>query len=1204
MARQNALRTAFLTLTLAFSSAVASGQVSQGSISGTVVDAAGAVLPGASVSAKSEATNQTASTTTDAAGLFRLSLLPVGSYTVAITKPGFDKLMLADVGVAAGVDNGLQTLSLKVGSVTSTIEVSAAGALVETSEAQVSATFTGTLLDNFPGIQGNEGLDFLALTLPGVANVRDISYANTNGPGFSVNGIRGRNNDQQIDGQNNNDNSVGGPSLSLSMIEFVQEYQITTNNFSPEYGRNSGSVVNVITKSGTNNWHGTLFGSESNSDLNTLSNTQKYFEDLTKVPHFNDEFTGGGIGGPIWKDHVFYFGGFDDEIISQNTVYSTGDLTPDPTGLGQLSTCFPNSPSVAALKAYGPFGVTGGDPIPVGTPKTFNLTGSIVPGMSPCPVQFSGVQRTLSTGYREYDFIQRADVVISQHDRFYGRYLYNHSNSPNGDPFSTAASGYPANTPALSQDAGGSWTHLFSSRMSNEVRLSYGRLNVEFGGNDIGNTVPDVGNLTQALAHVGFSGTLGGSALLGFGPAGNAPQGRIVNTYQLQDNWNRVVGRHQLKAGVNYTHQRSPNVLLSSINGQFNFGKFTNASATAITNASCSVAPGKTLSNVSAFACDIPSNVKIAVGPPTLNFVENDTFLYFGDDYKIRPNLTLNLGLTWSYYGQPANLLHDLTVAQQTGSSPFWNPSLPLSVTTFPKIPAPKNSYGPSAGFAWSPHWANWLTGNGNQTVVRGGYRLAYDPPFYNIYLNIAGSAPNVLLQTLTGAKANMNPLPAMPFGPAVRTELAPFVTLGVFDPRTFDETSITPNFGPDRVHSWSFGVQRELSSHAAFEIRYVGNHGQNLFQGIDANPYIQGIANTFPNLLPAGVTPCSAANAVVPEAIGREYCNLGLVKERTNHGYSDYDGLQAEFRTTRLFNQLTMRTSYTFSKTTDNVDEIYSTFAGGDSNSLAQDQLNFTGAEHGLSGLNFPNIWTTSFVEEIPFMRAQSGTLGHVLGGWGLSGTYILSSGQPYTPIQDALDCFSQPVAPCTQTQGTPTDKFPFDYAFMSGLGGGIDESARPFVGNLNAPVTSIGMFAADACNYVGVGCMLPATTLLNFAQVNTGVANPATVTREQVRLIVNAPEAEAVFGTPFGNAARNSLTDAKTNILNLGIFKESKVSERATLRFTTTMLNALNHPNFSSIDPFLDDAGSYSEGTGFGIPQVTSGGNRTIKFALKVIF
>src|SRR5262249_37436777 len=153
-------------------------------------------------------------------------------------------------------------------------------------------------------------------------------------------------------------------------------------------------------------------------------------------------------------------------------------------------------------------------------------------------------------------------------------------------------------------------------------------------------------------------------------------------------------------------------------------------------------------------------------------------------------SLTLNLGLTWTYYGQPANLFNQITTARANSSTPLWNPALPKSITTFPEFPSPKSSFGPSVGFAYTPQWGGFLMGHG-KTTIRGGYRMLYDPPFYNIYINMSSSAPQVFLQTFTGAAANSKPLPAVPTGPNVRSSLSAFLTPGVFDPRTFAETTM-----------------------------------------------------------------------------------------------------------------------------------------------------------------------------------------------------------------------------------------------------------------------------------------------------------------------------------------------------------------------------------------------------------------------------
>ncbi len=244
-----------------------SAQVVKGSVSGTVTDQSGAVIADVDVVATNASTGQVASTKTGMNGIFKLSLLPVGTYNVKISKEGFRNTALNGVGVSAGVDNGVGTLKMEVGGTSETIEVSTSTPLVQSTEAQITNTFSTAEVQNMPGVQENQGLDNLALLLPGVTASRSLGFSNSNGVDFAVNGIRGRNNDQQIDGQNNNDNSVGGPGVFLSDIYWVDQYQVTTNNFGPEYGRNSGSVVNVVTKAGTNNWHGNFYGTESNAGL-------------------------------------------------------------------------------------------------------------------------------------------------------------------------------------------------------------------------------------------------------------------------------------------------------------------------------------------------------------------------------------------------------------------------------------------------------------------------------------------------------------------------------------------------------------------------------------------------------------------------------------------------------------------------------------------------------------------------------------------------------------------------------------------------------------------------------------------------------------------------------------------------------------------------------------------------------------------------
>ena len=1140
------------------------GQVLKGSISGTVADPQGAVVSGAQVKATQLETATVLTSISDNSGSFHFNLIPAGTYKIEVSAQGFKTAMQNNVAVSAGRDSGLGLVKLSVGDASTTVEVSSDAPLIETTQSQVTNTFSGTQLTTFAGLQENEGLDNLALFVPGVVSARDQGFSNTNGGGgFSVNGLRGRNNDQQIDGQNNNDNSVAGPGLFVSDTEFVQQYVLITNQFGPEYGRNAGSVVNIITKSGTNAWHGSVYGTESNSILNSRTNFEKQFADPTDPnrnhsPRLQDEFTGFTIGGPMVKNKLFFFGGFDDEIVTQHVTSVSGGLTPTPLGLSQLAGCFPGSQNLTTFQKVGPFGISAGNPQPVNVTSATDPTNPNVQ-VAGCTtneadggVQFGNVTRSLAAPVHQFNFVNREDLQLGS-DTLTARYIFNRGNFFNLDECTDcAAAGYPTSVPALAQSLLLGWTHNINSKMVNEVRGSYGRLNVLFGGNTIGTMPTDV---SQALARVTFRAP----GFLSIGPATNLPQFRIVNTYQAQDNFNYVLGKHQFKAGVNYTHQVSPNGFLPGVNGSFQFA------------------------NWGTFLTNTPRTVTIADGSPAFDLKENDTFLYAGDDWKIGQNLTINLGITWSYYGQPANLFNQITTARESNpATALFNNSLPLSVRTFPKFPTKTDSIGPSIGFAYSPQWGGMFTGHG-KTVIRGGYRLLYDPPFYNIYSNMATAAPEVFNNTFSAAttpKASSLPLPVNPIGPNVRAELTPQLLTGVFDPRSFNETSLSPDFGPDKVHSYSLGIERELSKNSALELRYAGNHAVNLFQSVNANPFVADLARDFPNLVPAGITPCTTPQLVLGPgqttntALGRENCAQGVIRNRTNGGFSNYNAFQAEFRANNLFKQLTIRTGYTFSKNLDNVSEIFGTFAGGNSIAFAQNPFN-QGGEYSFSGLDIPHQWTILFTEEFPFFKDQHGLIGHILGGWAVSGNYVLASGQRYSA--------SQAFVASSSANGDY-----YDAGFFNAFNSGV-ETARPFLGSASAPSNSVGIFAGDACNLFGGGCNVAANQLILLdASVQKGLDGTPT-TQNAVRFIANTGIAQTVFGTPFGNAPRNSLQDAITNTANASIFKRFKFSERASFEFHATALNVFNHMNFQSVDPFIDDAGLHQPGTGFGIPSLT---------------
>jgi hypothetical protein len=365
-------------------------------------------------------------------------------------------------------------------------------------------------------------------------------------------------------------------------------------------------------------------------------------------------------------------------------------------------------------------------------------------------------------------------------------------------------------------------------------------------------------------------------------------------------------------------------------------------------------------------------------------------------------------------------------------------------------------------------------------------------------------------------------------------------------------------------------------------EARYIGNHGGNLFQTINANPYLAGLQTAFPNEIPSSVS--------VSSVNGRVDGNSYLTRERTNTGYSDYHSLQTELRANDLFDQLEFSAAYTWNKTTDNISEIFSTGGAGATSALAQNPLNYMSGEHGLSGLDFPQNLTLNFVERLPFHKEQRHLTGHIFGGWDLAGAYFIASGQTYTPIQYGFDKFGS-------NSGVS------DYSFNASYGAGPDD-LRPFLGSRKAHATQVGAYAGDVCNYyVGTSCGISPNTLISFNNANaSGDKTAQTVSTSSVRYIMNSTYAQKAFGSPWGNVARNDARDSRTNTANLTVTKNFKLHDGLNALVRANFSNLFNHPNYASIDPYLDNAGLHASNTGFGDPKVTPANVRQITFSAKV--
>jgi outer membrane receptor protein involved in Fe transport len=1096
-----------------------------GSISGTVQDTNKAVIPNASVKAVNTATNATFVTQTDAQGYFSLKSLPIGTYTLTIEATKFAKLQLAGIDVDSGRNIGLPSQTLQVGSASEVVNVEGSTPLVETTTAQIGGNFDTKAVAQLPNTGG--GFDNLVLYVPGIGDTGSTNFSNRNGAGFGSNGLRGRSNNFQIDGQANNDNSVAGPSVFLSNPDVLSELQVVSNNFSAEYGRNTGTVVNYVLKSGTNTFHGSGFefytGNEFYSHANQEKNPVQGFcppgvaagnqtPFSTKctapvVPRDVNNRWGGTFGGPIIKNKAWFFASYQNTRERGSLTGTSTGVTPTPAGLAQLQAEFPGNPAVAALVAQGPYAATIGNPHPTGniltgatTQHQFDVTDGV---RTASDIEFAQIQRSVPNPFDDTQVTGRGDWQISDKDRFFARYIWQHNVFGAGS--GTISSGAYVAVPAKDQQIGLDYSRTWTNHFVQQLRFSYARAAVVFAG---GGGYPDctIGNVTACPTNISFVNDTTNNFVTS-GLATNLPQDRLVNNTQWQGNNDWDHGRHSIKFGAEYDRQRSPNHFLPTINGGFTFG----STGTFVANPT----PTKPNTYVSAFSHFLEGNTStlaLADGTFNFNFKEQDVSYYARDSWRVRDNFTLDYGIRWEWDQQAINMLRDITLRNVANG--FWSPSAPASVTTLPEIPQDLNNWGPSVGFAYTPHFWTRLFGQ-DKTVIRGGYRIAYDPAFYNIFLNVATSAPVVNLGSISNAG-----VPAAGTGEAVQSAFFGSIPRGA-NPGFRAQTRVSNDFHNPYTQQWSFGIERQVSSKIAFETRYAGNHTVGNFQTINGNPQI----GTLPaSVVPAGIAPCSTPGAPGNNnntGLGRENCDFGDLRVRTNGAFSIYHGLQNELKI-RDFHHFTANVAYTWSKAIDNVSEIFVS-NGGVSTPIAQNPFDPTDAERGVAAQSFPHVVSLYWVYDFPWRSSQQGFVGKLAGGWQWSGTFRYQTGAPITPFQSVAN------AACDTS---------FNTVFIGA------DSCRPILANPGAPFDQVGRFTNP-------------TTLIN---VSTGQPT----TPNDVHFIVNNAAADAALcgGDPFAcTVSRNIYRSMPRDQLDLTMKKSFKVSERVTTELRADLFNALNY-------------------------------------------
>jgi hypothetical protein len=1160
--------------------------ITTGTVTGTVSDPAGLVIPGAQVQLTNLANGLKLTGQSSGNGSFSFLAVPIGTYRATVSANGFSIENINNVQIAAGATTNLNEVKLNVGAgAVEQVEVNgSAASLLETSDSQVTTTFSTESVQNLPL---NNGFDTITELIPGVVATGDDNFSNSNGDNYSVNGQSGRYNNFEIDGQSNNDNSIGGPQAFFGSQDAIQQIQVITNDFSAQYGRNAGAVENYITKSGTNSFHGTGFDLYQSQFLSSFPNQDKNplfgycppgVSSTTgctapTLPRYVENRAGGTIGGPILKDKLFFFFSTFWDRVRQGASPSQSlpNLTPDPTGLATIQSTFTGNTGAAAIAAFSPYSIKQGNPLPIpGTAQLETLTDGLGRSAS---VEVAGVQRTISSIFNDQEELARLDWQPTAKDHFFARYFYQPQLSTGvGGSYSIAAGDF-VDVPATTHSIGADWVHSFNSSLVDQLRYSFQESKVYFAGGAYPSCVATDFGACPAQVH--FSGTNNDSD---FGGDYDFPQGRTVKVTQVQNNATWTRGKQTLLFGGEFDYQNSPNAGIFFYNGYPTYSSLSNLLGTPD--------PGIAGYGLPDYTPASPGYSELANGNPVIPFTEPDVAAYLQDDWKVIPSLTLHIGMRWEFFSQAVNKLHQETVARESNSATaFWDPSLPAANRTVPAANQVYKNFEPRIGLAWNPDFDKKL-------VVSAGYAINANPAFYNMFLLIADGAPATNAGFFACGSGACLPTNGSLLSSDFRALNLPNLPTGG-DPGVDVETTIPSSFRTPYVQTFTVGIQRQLGSAAVMEVRYVGAKTTDDFQSVDANPSLLPVATAFPNLIPAS----SLCSNPAANGYGRPNCNFTDVTNITNGGWANYNALELNL-TTQNFHGLTSTVSYTRSKTMNNAtDGFRSTGGGGSTIAYAQNPLNPDSAERALSGNDFPNALGIGLTYNFPKFVKRDDLFGRVVNGFMLSGLYRYRSGQVYTPYQ-----------PINLDPNTGDSSF-CDGAFNANVLG-VD-TCRLVISNSKAPLDTVAYLNP----YTGGQDPVSGTPLLGtpvyvvynsdgydqFGNYNTGTPTDPT----KSHWIINNQAYALSVNNPYPGSGRSSVRGQPYSDLDLTIAKTFPIMERVSLQLSMATYNVLNQMFLGVGNPYVAASNftSNAENSSGNIPGDTSG-NRFVILGGKVIF
>ena len=786
-----------LAAVVLLAAAQVSAQTISGIIAGRVVDAQGKPESTVAIIAQNHDTGRSFQASSDSQGYFRILEVTPGLYEVRALQGGFPtvKHMNVRVDVNRTTEEDIVLLTDEKPALPSTAP------MTDLYSPTLSMSFPEGPVVEIPVI--TRDVNNLALLSPGVQSVRTFSFASTLVP-FSVNGSRGRDNNFVVDSVDNNEPLFGGAASQFTNSEIFQEYTILTGQMKAEFGRNTGATVNAITKSGSNLWHGTLFGYGQGDAFDAMNRVEKQAL-LTSPEPFYDTTFGTTLGGPVRKDKSFFFLSYQWDRLSDNLTDVFPVLSNYPATPADLA-ILQSLPTSSTLQAYLATPSVTRIPTQTGTP-CFNgpppqpapPLPALYSSANPClltptavPVSGAFIGQTAETAnfnvwnvpnantfnLRDHQLSGRFDQKINDSNDFYTRYLFDDLASPRS-PLETAGVGAFSDIGLLPD-----WrTDLRQRTQSflvdhryrrpggslNEFRMSYSRVSQQQGAFG---APADTLNRPSAIIEDTYAqpsriGGLGGQQSLPVGgviiPPGVFPSaGDLItlgqdgspsrissNTYQVQDNYSYTVGRHSIKLGANFAKIDSNILGMPDDNGFYlysgfpglnGFQAFLNEGAFGPTTSSANVASQRLVD----VRTDASGNV-IGQGPNELKIKGFDQFYFAQDDWRFRNNLSISIGIRYENYGQPINSVHNIN-----SSAPFVNTD--------------NKDFAPRLGIAWAPsqHW-----------VIRGGYNIQYNPPILNLPLLLWESGPvSPLLSTDIFGVAQLQPQRIFPQAPLAISDL------------------------------------------------------------------------------------------------------------------------------------------------------------------------------------------------------------------------------------------------------------------------------------------------------------------------------------------------------------------------------------------------------------------------------------------------